>query len=482
MSFGLDANGFTRKRQPDIIDEMYTDIESQYGPIDRTTRGIINQSLGVNSEREALIWELAEAAYLAGAAETAEGASLDNVASLRGLTRVAAAESTAVIAATGTEATSVPAATQLSDSATGDIFETDSTVAITIANAIRVDIDVDGVDNSALYRITIDAVNYDYTSDGTATAQEIVDGLIAALLSGSAPMVGTDDGSGTFHIISSDEESGYSVAVSAGGAGSLSITARATPIPVTAQQTGRVLVGAGSIDTIVTPVAGLASVTNIGDGVIGRDTEDDAELRIRITQAKLGTGNVEAIRSRLLNDVDGVSTVLVIENRTDSVVAGQPAHSIHCIVQGGADQDIADKIWEVKPAGIETYGSETETVVDSQGSNQTIYFSRPTPQYAHVRVTVTPNPEETVPSGAEDAIKNAILEYGNTFAIGQDMLWQGFIGPIFAATTGIKSVQMELDVTPNPGDSPSYVVDTDVAIGNDELAAFDLTRIFVLGV
>ncbi len=48
-------------------------------------------------------------------------------------------------------------------------------------------IDVNTVTNVLLYRITIDSVNYDYTSDASATEQEILTGLILAHDAGSPP-------------------------------------------------------------------------------------------------------------------------------------------------------------------------------------------------------------------------------------------------------------------------------------------------------
>ncbi len=478
---GLTDSGFEIRRTDEIRDSMLDSVEASYGPIDRTDAGVIAQFIGIVAERLGLLWEEAEAIYLSYYPSSAEAVSLDNVAELVGLERIAAAKATAVIAAEGTASTVIPLGTQFKSSTTGDVFESDAAVTILQADSVRNQIKVTGVANNTLYRVTIDATNYDYTSDGTATAQEIVTGLIAALASGSAPMTGVDDGTtDSFTMTANDGKTGYNVAVSTGGGGAtLSVEEIWTPVAVTAQNAGDLLVNAGQIDTIVTPVAGLDQVEQIADGVAGRDTETDAELRIRLKAARLGFSTVEAIRSRVLDEVDGVSTVIVIENSTDGVVDGQPAHSIYVIVQGGDDQEIAEKIWEVKPAGIATYGSTSKTVVDGSGTSQTVYFSRPTLQYAWVKITYTKYDEETFPTDGEAAIETSILAYGDTFQIGQDLLWQRFLTPVFE-TDGVKSAQVELDVTPTAGGPPSYVVDTDVAIAKDELAVFDATRVTVV--
>jgi uncharacterized phage protein gp47/JayE len=478
MAFGLTADGFVRKRLEDIIADIEASILSTFGPVDTDADSAFGQLIGIIAERESTLWELAEGIYLGLYPASAEGIQLDNVAQLTGLTRIGAAKSTAVIAATGDQGTVIPLGKQVSVTETGDLFETDVAQTIDKADAVRADISVDTAVDADTYRVTIDSVDHDFVAPGSSTPIIIAAGLVAVIDAGSSGMDAVDNLDGTFYIQSIDGETGHSIDVSVVGTGTMSITGRASPIPVTALTAGDVLVLADTITTIVTPVAGWDSVTNLGDGIEGRNVETDAELRLRIQGARLGAGTVEAIKSRIQDEVDGVTRAIVVENRTDDVVSGQPAHSIHVIVQGGADQDIADKIWEVKPAGIETFGSETETVVDSEGNNQTIYFSRPTVEYGWVKVVYTKTPEETFPAGGEDAIKQSLLDFGETFEIGQDLYLQRWTGPVFDATSGIASVVITQDTTPTAGGPPSYG-SADIAIDGDHLAEFALARMDV---
>ncbi len=289
-------------------------------------------------------------------------------------------------------------------------------------------------------------------------------------------MTGVAIAEGTLYVLSDDGETGYSCSVSGGN---LAFTQYTTPTDCTALVAGVVLVNEGQIDTIVTPVSGLVSVYNYADGDQGRDTETDAELRIRIRSVRRGAATADAIRSRVIDEVVGVSSCLVVENTTDETVGAQPPHSIHVIVQGGLDQDVVDKIWALKGAGIATYGSSSGTAVDGAGNNQTVYYSRPTTRYGHVRIRYTTYDEEVLPADANDAIKEAIKVYGDTFVIGQDMLWQRFLTPVLTTVDGVGSAQVELDHTANPGDTPTYVVDTDHAVDDDEIVVFDLSRIDV---
>lgn len=476
MSFGITEDGFVRKRLPDIEADIRTELEAVFGPINVADDSVFGKIIGIFAEREALLWELAQAIYDGLYPASAEGVQLDNVIQLVGLSRIAAGNSTSILAATGTQGTVVPISTDFSVDDTSEVFESDAAVTIDIANAINAVINVDGVADNEDYTVTIGGTDHSITSDGTATNLEIADALVTKINLDSTLMDATDNLDGTFRIRSADLESGYSVVVAATGAGSLAVTSQASPIAVTATNTGPILGLAGTITVIDTPVAGLASVTNYEDAIVGRDVETDVELRLRMQSAAQGFATDEAIRSRLLDEVAGVSSVTIISNRTDTALpSGQPAHSYHAIVQGGADQDIADKLWEVQPAGIQSFGSETEIVVDSQGNNQTLNFSRPVNEYAWVKVVYTLHSEATFPTDGADAIKDAVKAYGDGFAPGQDLLVQPINVPVFSVP-GLESAVITIDVTPLPTDTPSYGA-ADIATDADTLLLFDTARI-----
>ncbi|MCK5643836.1 MAG: baseplate J/gp47 family protein [Gammaproteobacteria bacterium] len=477
MSFGLTTDGFARKRLQDIRDGLRTELEATFGPINDGDGSTFDKILGPISEAISSTWELAEAVYFGVYPASAEGVQLDNVAQLIGLARIAAGSSTSIISATGTQGTVVPIATEFSVVTEGDVFDSDAAVTIDKANAIRLDISVSAVVDNEDYTVSIAGTDYTIDSGGGATAISIAAALVTelagqALMDATLPAVPD----GTFFILSADLESGYNTNVSATGAAALTIDTLATPIATTAQATGPILGLAGTITVIDTPVAGLTSVTNLEDAIVGRDVETDAELRIRIQSARQGFATEESIISRLLDEVPGVSSVSVVSNRTDTALpSGQDPHSYQAIVQGGTDQAVADKLWEVQPAGIQSYGSEAEVVVDSQGNNQDINFSRPVNEYAWVKVVYTLHPEDTFPTDGATAIKTAITDLGATFAPGQDLLVQQLVAACWTVP-GIQSVVVTIDVTPNPGDTPGYG-SADIPTDADTLLLFDAARI-----
>jgi hypothetical protein len=196
----------------------------------------------------------------------------------------------------------------------------------------------------------------------------------------------------------------------------------------------------------------------------------------------VGAATVPAIRARVLQEVDSVTSVSVYENRTHLTVGSLPPHSFETVVAGGVDQAVAEKIYEVKPAGIETYGNTSRQVLDNNGDLQLVKFSRPVVKYAWVRVNVTSlYAEEALPEAVVTEIKNAVFAQGSTLGIGEDIITQRFYGAVYAATSGIGSITVEAAVTVTPLGTPVYST-ANIAISRSEVAAFDLARIVVTGV
>lgn len=251
-----------------------------------------------------------------------------------------------------------------------------------------------------------------------------------------------------------------------------------------AQESGPILANAGAVSTIETPVSGWDSVNNEDDGTTGRPIETDPELRLRRAASLQVTGSatVNAIRSRLLEQVQGVTTARIIENRTDTVDAdGRPPHSFEAVVAGGTDQDVADLIFEAKPAGIETTGTETLIVQDSEGIDQVIEFTRPIQRYIWVKVTLDPNGIGTFPDNAESLAADAVLEKGDSLSLGNDVIYQSFYGPVFRAVDGLEEITVTVAASSDPNTEPASgdFAEQNITIESNELALFDADRIEV---
>ena len=110
MSFGITEDGFRAKRLEDIKNEVEASLREAFGDsINLLPSSVLGQIVGIQSEREAAVWELAESVYNSQYPLTAEGTTLDNVVSITGLTRQPGVKSRATLQFFGTPGTIVPA-------------------------------------------------------------------------------------------------------------------------------------------------------------------------------------------------------------------------------------------------------------------------------------------------------------------------------------------------------------------------------------
>lgn len=90
-TYGLTAAGFVLKPQSVIVSEIQTELQGTFGQnINLSPESNFGQIVGILSEREALIWQLALAVYASQYPAGAEGTSVDNILALNNLRRLAA--------------------------------------------------------------------------------------------------------------------------------------------------------------------------------------------------------------------------------------------------------------------------------------------------------------------------------------------------------------------------------------------------------
>jgi uncharacterized phage protein gp47/JayE len=248
-----------------------------------------------------------------------------------------------------------------------------------------------------------------------------------------------------------------------------------------AEETGPVVGSAGTIEEIETPFSGWNTVTNAADADLGQDEETDAELRLRREQdiRRTGSGAPDAIRADVLA-VDDVAYARVFENTSDVTDGdGLPPHSIEVLVLGGDDTEIAQAIWDSKPAGIATHGSDSDTATDSLSNTHTIEFSRPTEIDIYLDFHVTINTDALLgsvyPGDGDDQIKDAVAVFWQqNKTIGDDVI----LSQLYPSILAIDGV---LDVTAIDADtSPSPSANLNITIGIRELAVLDTANMTVV--
>lgn len=483
-AFLVDSTGFATPRYPEARARIVEIWKGRFGAnsptASDTTNGKIIDTFALGL---ALAWEGVGASWADGFFRMADEAGLDAILDLFGKRRLEARASTASLVWYGTNATALLAGRQAEVAETDALFATDVDATIGTGDLVFV-VRTDVIDDTAeLYRVTIDGTDYDYVSQGGDTAAEIVEGLRALIAAGTDADAfdgGIDaDGNGVLVV-----ESDVAIVVSVGGLTDGLELFDAVRVAATCTVTGATTGLAGTIDTIATPVAGAAGVTNTADAVLGRARETNAEFRIRHLQSLSSRGRATdpAIRGRLLTEVDGVTFARVVSNRTSVVDAqGRPAHSFETYVIGGTDEDVAQVIFENMPSGIQPYGSTTVVVLDELGDEHEVGFSRPTELYLHLRITVTPGEGYPTTGTPLVTIADALIAFlsgSGAPGLGVDLYRVGLMGPIVAAVPGIASLLIETDTTAAPGDPPTFV-NADVAVADGEIIVADSSRITV---
>lgn len=503
MAFGLTSTGFAIKTLAVIKDEIDAALKAALGKqINTLPEGVYGQLIGIYAERESLVWELAEAVYNSQYPDTAEGVSLDNVGALTGVARLPAQPSLIETQALfGTATTLVPKGTTFSvDGSPNDKFDTDADVTLVAGVDEVQNIDFgSSTPTSGVFKLTYRGettadINWDDVAADVQVALRALDGLSEVTVAGTFPA----DFVVTFAGADGKQEQpllGYADNTLDDGAPVTITITETTPgeyqgtVICTAQATGPTVANAFTLTVIDTPVAGLDSAFNAEDAILGRDIESDAAFRSRRqTELQISrAGPTEAIRANVLDLNDDESknpldSVTIIENITGTVDAGgRPGKSFEVFAfERGflttRDQEIAQAIFESKPAGIESHGDVSKTVIDSQGFSHTIKFSRPVEVDIYEILDLTTTSD--YPTDGDNQVEALMVTWGNGLGVGQDII---VIPDLVGQLTTIPGIT---DVTVKIGTAVAPTLDDNIPIddgtgGTAEISAWDTSRITV---
>ena len=430
--YGLTAEGFKRKRLPDIIKSINARLSDALGTkIQTSSNSVLGQLVGVFSYEISDLWEQAENGYNAMYPSTAHGVSLSNAAGLAGLQLIPAENTKIVATCFGSELTEIPYNAQITDG-TYQYSCIDVYAQILSSRACVIGVKISGaVTEGTTYSITVDDETYSHTAVSGDTADSILIDLASQstytdrtfTTNNSVLMITMTDQRNTMNVINKSNTV---------------ISSIGSPFNFQCDTAGAITPAIGAVNQIVTSYAGWNSVENNVPASTGRDAETDISLRERWAKSiyHRASGMTDAITAALY-DVDGVTFAQTYENNTNSTDAdGRPPHSIESIVHGGSPHDIAETIWRTHASGITTYGSITQTVYDSQNIPHEISFNRPTLVPIYLQITVTANPEKELSVAAISLIKSAISAQIGGQNVGQDVILQSLYGTIYTATSG----------------------------------------------
>jgi len=458
----LTSAGLEVKRLETIIEDMNADARLAFGATTNTEPdSVLGQLIGVFAAQLAPVWELAQQLYDSFDPDQAEGAQLDNLCALTGVTRQEAQATQGFVRLTGLSGVAVPAGSIVENSATLDRFST-----LIEATLAPVALSTGGVvfasaDNSATRTAG------SWLDDGVASGTTI-----------------TFSNTASNNILREVDQviSATKVTLTASVTNETAISPITTigraDVFVSAVEVGERQALAFDVDTIIDTQAGWKTVVNVLDLLTGREAEQDPELRIRREESLSVTGaSVDfAIRSRL-RALKGVKQALVISNRSDTPDSeGRPAHSFEAIVWpdlGDATYraSIARTIFENQPSGIQAFGLLNFEVVDAQDITQNVGYSFAQPIVLYVLAALVTN--DDFPADGNALVQAALLSEGNALSVGDDVrIWK-----FSAALDAIPGI-VDVDVAIDTSDPPSNTAN--IPVGWRQIALFDSTRIAVL--
>lgn len=451
---GLTSEGFERLRFPEVLDEIEVseraNINENINTQDDELLGQLNNIIATALAEQ---WALAEAVNDNFNPLKAEGTNLDDLAAIVGVFRLDSTTSTTTEQLfTGDEGSVVGTGTLLENTNTNDRFVTTDVLAIAKGSCYSVNITLDSISDTTSYEFTVNGTPYVFLSDASATEAEILAGLKADV---------DADGSRTWEAVINGSTldvttTGLDIAVT--GLVTVSVSKVTGRVDAESQVKGSISAPTGTVNILVLSVFGVDSTTNRLEYTLGTEVETDEELRQRllVSQQVSGAATVPAIEDSVSN-LAGVDSVSIVENRTllEDIPTGRPGKSFETFVQGGTDVEIAQEIWDKKPAGIETFGNTSEDVLDSSGVLQTIFFSRPVAVNIAFRFTYSVNPEETFPVNGEQLIKDAVVAETGTLGVGVDVIPSRYFGVAYGSTNGLDISVIEIQVLTNSGDAPA---------------------------
>ena len=161
---GVTPYGFVKMRLPEIRQAIAADLKNRLmaagldGNIETRPDSVLGMLIDTFAEREAALWENAEAVYNAMYPQTAAGVSLDRAVSLAGVSRLAAQKAYTRLIFWGAKGTVVPKGAQAS-AENSSLWTTDEAVSITLTAAAGLVLQATGDEvgltcNGVVYRFT----------------------------------------------------------------------------------------------------------------------------------------------------------------------------------------------------------------------------------------------------------------------------------------------------------------------------------------
>lgn len=467
MEYGVTVNGFVRKRLPEIREDIFKSLEQNLGStVSRQPNSMIGVLVGVYAAELDRMWQLLERDYYDRSPISASEGSLDNTLAYTNVQRKKAQASYLYAVCYGRSGMVLPTNCQIKD-ASGYKWNIIEESTITLNDCVHVTLEVETPTKGKIY-----SVQFDNDAVIKYTAQENDTALIVAVALASQSVEKWQGSIVEGKLVFERSDRRYGAVVVPNE--SFAVTQVGSPIRFDCEEYGEIEPLLNSVNYINTNYDGWFSVSNESETYVGRDHETASEVRQRYASAvfRNSIGMKESIKAALL-ELQDVTSVTIYENRTDETVDGLKPHSFQAIVFGGDEEAIARTILNVAPLGIDTNGDICVRIEDSEGAAQDVCFSRPHEVQIYVKVIIKEYNEEILPGDAIDKIKNIVVERIGKLSMGNDVIYQRLLGPIYSGVDGIGYIECSVSK-----DGQTYKQEN-ISIERNELAVTKLANVTV---
>ena len=438
--YGLTPQGPNIKRLDTILEEIHADLSEGWKVNTRLNpSSFLNVQLTAFADKIAELWELGEEIYNAMYPWSAENADLDNAVQFGGITREEARPTIYPLHCECVEGTSIPRGSRVRSNTNPSVEFLATANGIVSRGAFnRAKVRIAALQAPGIYTVALNGSVYSYTSAEDDTEETILAGLENAILDKDFTVKVSD---GLLIINSVELQRQHNLILSS----NLTTETVTSIVAFASEKDGEIALPHGTITEIVTAVAGFIAVENLIPYIAGRLRETDVGLRQSYANKIFHRSNrmLESIRSAILLNVQGVSSVAVFQNDTNVVDEyGRWPHSVEVVVDGGSDFEIATQIRNKKAGGIQSFGSIEVLIPGEENEPMIERFNRPERVYVWYRLNLTLNPTEILPSNYAKTIMEIILVAMREVKPGQSIVPQRLIeGRIYSGIPGIGFIE-----------------------------------------
>lgn len=466
----VNVGGWRGARLPELRGEIYSKLKGLLGNVSPNGDSLIGQIIGVSSESDLEIVEAMGWLYSGFFISQGEGSQLDGAGEFLGLRRNGLSQSVAygvylleplqaVAAGKVIEVAGVDGEWEISASLVADPGR---------ANGLVLEVDAAALVAGNTFVIAVNGKSYTTQFEDGDTSKTIIDRLYGLALTADAALSSVSTVYGDYLFVA-DGQSYVSFAFSDDVFNAVRVG-----VPFSAlyrSETDFPVVDYGdkvSDDILI-----------LSNGSPGYIIEGDESYRARLqARANARRANISASRPGIKTSVlgvDGVSYCSVNTNRgIETDANGLPGKSIQVFVSGGADDDVAQAIYNAAAGEAGTHGETFGTATDGE-TTETIYFTRQAYQLTYVSASGMQWDRESTgqPADFYTVARTVIEDYFTGLIVGRDVFAKQIEARLMTAIPTLTDITVKVGTAPNPTETSAPVADGVIAVTSREAIALE---------